>query len=1072
MVNYQYLKGNVKAIITYLEHLQKETSQGNLIGYYEGQNDNSQWFGNAAEKLGLSGNVDAEDFAKILTGEFEGIDRMKNATRHGVDITFSAPKSVSLVGLAGNDEQIAADHREAVKAALKYLESEMMTTRTGKNGVNREYTGNLVAAMYQHEDSRPIDGIADPQLHDHCIIANLTQTEEGTWRTIDIDFGKNNEKLYLLDTIYKRELESRLRERGYNTYATEDGFEIMGVEREQIEKFSRRYQAINEELERRGLSRDTATAEQREDAAMAVRETKNQISQSSQREEWEQRAYESGLDLENIVQRGQEQFNALSSEEKELLQPLSLDKAIEFAVEHHFERSEYVSEEQVIKTIIEKSSEVDMEAVKQGIANHPELLMQVEDRDGKPAYISTKTLEQEGEIIGFMQSTKKTFKPFMTPEKAKTYVDNLNEELKKKGIEAGRPIEQCGFKKGQKDTLEFLLTNTDKVLGIVGAAGVGKTFSAEYAVKIAQENGYEVIGLGPSAVASAGLADAGTDRNVTLKEFLLTDSKKKVEGPRMIILDEAGMASTNDMHQLIKTLRPNDKLVLQGDPKQILAVEAGTPFEMLQEYGMEYSVMDEIVRQKSAQQRSIGEDFAKGKGLEAVKKLDKYIEEIELPEEIKGKPGRPKKGEERVTKDKVDKIAVKNAVLTERAIQQFFDVRDDQETLILCSTNAVREMINDSMREKLIDNGELSHRSAELQQLRKTDFTRAEKKEARNYQPGMTVYHKNKPKVIAKVDLVRHTLITTDGEEIKPSTFNDAVRSYKPQDFEVRVGDTVMFKENDKNIEITEGPDAAEPGEKPNTLKNGYKAKVKEIRDGQIFFDNGVVLPEGSNIPIEYGYAQTAHSAQGRTVPRAIVVGEHSKVATANLGYVSVTRQKDDLFIITDNKDKLLERWSKEAEKKSVAIAIKNEKQKLLEEQLNSKQEKEPVVEVTEQGKVDKVVAHDAVLYSTVMEGRVDGDISTTRMEPENLLGEPNIHINDVRAIEAAREKRLKQTPVQRFMEYVKQYEKFLKYFKLDQNERTNVEEISVEQWCDSQSQTLDEIKRNEQEFNSISLTD
>ena len=159
------------------------------------------WHGQLAERWGLVGEVREEQFQRLaegqhpITGEqlvrHQTARETKNARgetvttmehRAGWDATFSAPKSVSITALVGGDERVREAHRESVRVALDELEPYVQA-RLGGNR-RPETTGNAVAALFEHDSARPVNGYAAPQLHTHAVIFNLTETADGTVRPL------------------------------------------------------------------------------------------------------------------------------------------------------------------------------------------------------------------------------------------------------------------------------------------------------------------------------------------------------------------------------------------------------------------------------------------------------------------------------------------------------------------------------------------------------------------------------------------------------------------------------------------------------------------------------------------------------------------------------------------------------------------------------------------------------------------------------------------------------------------------------------------------------------------------
>ena len=221
----------------------------------------SAWAGKGADALGLTGPVDPDVFRAVLEGKVpDGSGRElgrrdrdgKLLHRPGRDVTLSAPKSVSLVGLVGGDVRVVDVHDRAVEATLVWIEGNAAETRvkdpaTGRMG--REGGQKMVAATFRHDTSRNLD----PQLHTHVVIANMVQGEDGKWRSMA------NEKLYeskmLIGAIYRSELARGLGRLGYGIEKTHaDGrFEIAGVSREAIDAFSTRRAEIEAGMAERGM---------------------------------------------------------------------------------------------------------------------------------------------------------------------------------------------------------------------------------------------------------------------------------------------------------------------------------------------------------------------------------------------------------------------------------------------------------------------------------------------------------------------------------------------------------------------------------------------------------------------------------------------------------------------------------------------------------------------------------------------------------------------------------------------------------------------------------------------------
>jgi conjugative relaxase-like TrwC/TraI family protein len=191
-------------------------------GYYSQQGQiHGEWHGRLAGEWGLKGEVSEEQFQRLANGQHpesgeqlvrhresleyqngngETVKTMEH--RAGWDATFSAPKSVSLTALVGGDERVREAHRESITVALDELERFVQARMGGNNPV--ETTGKWVAAKFEHDSARPVDGYAAPQLHSHVVFFNVTETETGKAHAIQPQELYKSQKF--ATAIYQAEL--------------------------------------------------------------------------------------------------------------------------------------------------------------------------------------------------------------------------------------------------------------------------------------------------------------------------------------------------------------------------------------------------------------------------------------------------------------------------------------------------------------------------------------------------------------------------------------------------------------------------------------------------------------------------------------------------------------------------------------------------------------------------------------------------------------------------------------------------------------------------------------------------
>ncbi len=901
MISIKNLKGGkgggAGAVANYCAHelvLHKEAHTGAeyTTGYYRDGSTPSAWHGAGAAALGLSGRVDRDDLVRVLEGHLpDGSDLTQrgNVTnrRLGVDLTISAPKSASLQALAGGDERILAAHDRAVRKALDLVEHEVLTARRGKGGITHEATGSLVAATYRHEDSRPVDGHVDPQLHTHCILANATRRADGTWSAMDLQFGEHRVLMHLADAHYKNELARALQEMGYKLRRTGDGFELGHISDEQIARFSQRREQIDAALESRGLTRDTSDATDRVLANLATREDKTQDDQSGQRWGWRREAREAGIVLDRPAAGDAVPYPDLSHE------------AVKSGTCHVAER-ETVFRRDVLRLEALKAGmgDTSLAGVDRAIEAKAGGLLDA----GANKFTTRDALHREQEILQHARAGQGQVPALMTQAEARDYISE-------------RELAQgFAYSDGQRAALMLGLTNSDRVTGVVGAAGAGKTTSMKGLVKGVHGRGLEVIGIAPSAKARNELESAGAETNRTLASFLAREQEYTED--RLVILDEAGMVSAKDMNALMRKLdQEGGRLVLVGDPRQLKAVEAGQPFAQLIETGaMAYATIDEIQRQVDPDLRAIAQAFARGDASSATRKAMDYTVAVRIEAQDPAKPTVP---ERRLGLARATAEAYLSLSAEERA-----------STLVLSGTNTVRQQTNAQIREGLQERGEVSRDEIQIQALDKAGLTREKAARAESYRVGMVV------RLEAGTGRERHTtdyrVDRIDGNQVvlhdaagREKSWNPAKERaagvYALRNLTLAAGDQIIFKENQ--------------GRSDDRIVNGQTATIKRVERAQdggasisARLDDGreVTLDPKQHPSIDYGWCRTVHASQGATVDHVIVAGEASRVATAETAYVACSRERESLRIVTDNPQRLQKAWETRAEKQHALTAARD----------------------------------------------------------------------------------------------------------------------------------------------------
>ena len=432
----------------------------------------SAWVGKGAEALGLSGPVDPDTFQAILEGKVPdgphlGKRGKDGEIKHcpGRDVTMSAPKSVSLLALIGGDERIVAAHDRAVNTTLGWIEENAILTRM-QDGTTEAmvHTGDhkTVAATFRHDTSRNLD----PQLHTHCVIANMVQGADNRWRTMVNDGLYRQQKA--ISAIYRAELAEGLGRLGYELGRTHaDGrFEIAGVPREVIEAFSTRRAEIEAAMKDRGFDDPSDNKSLADRAALMTRAAKLDVDKGALRQVWERQAQSLGFSLLAIMDKAAEREPETSTwapAGREALvagEEYFVTGAVDWAVEHLSERQAVFSHADLLAATL--SQEPGSATVREA-----ECAIEVLERDGKlhgaigpehgRHWATEAAVAREWETVERMREGK-----------------NAGERLMRRWVAAAK-LHRGRLNEGQKAAVKLLLSSTDRVVGVQGYAGTGKT---------------------------------------------------------------------------------------------------------------------------------------------------------------------------------------------------------------------------------------------------------------------------------------------------------------------------------------------------------------------------------------------------------------------------------------------------------------------------------------------------------------------------------------------------------------------------------------------------------------------
>ncbi len=837
----------------------------------------SHWHGTGASNLGLVGPVNAHTFEQVLEGNLPNGTKLgrviKGERVHapGTDLTFSAPKSVSILALVDDRKALIEAHQKAVSAALDWIEKEVVTSRIFDKAERQQVktaTGNLVAALFLHDTSRALD----PQLHTHAVIANASQGPDGKWRSIqEMPLFQNK---MLIGQMYRNELAANLAELGYAVEKSgKNGeFEITGVDKSIREMFSKRSIEVREAASLFG----TSSPADLDRAALMTRASKQHVDREKLLSNWQQQMAEKDLSLRSLPSPG-----------KSLKPAKAADEVLKQAMSHISERNAAFLPKDLLK-----------EAMRLSIGSHrygeleQAMNVMLERGDlakgeiGNQHYLTTPAmLELERSTLEKMEEGKGASKPIVLPHHVDRYLQDKT------------------LTKGQQAALHTSIETLDRTIGIQGFAGAGKTTLLKEVKALSEMAGREVIGYAPSGLAADNLQSESGIPSTTLQTLLtkfkgltagrtMSDNAYKVErerwSNRVVVVDEASFASSKQMNDLLHIA--NDlqfgRLILVGDYKQLDGVNAGKPFYQLQSGGMTTEHMPENMRQQRDQHREAVEAIKDGDVATAIKHLSGDIQETSWDN------------------------------LTRETAQAWLDLPDSDRdhALIIAPTHSHRRAITDYARGQLVKEGSLGEKAVEHPILRPVNLTTEERTLASSYQAGQIVqFTKNYKSIgieagdylaVEKVNDRSGTVMLEKGGDIiawHPSRLaartDGATALYDQDRIDLRQNDLIRFTRSDKDRD----------------LFNSQTATILSVNERDVSFQmkdgRKITLPRNDPAMqhIDFGLAATIHAAQGQTVDHVIALADSRSAFSANqkMFYVTISRSRHGVTLFTDDADRL-----------------------------------------------------------------------------------------------------------------------------------------------------------------------
>jgi ATP-dependent exoDNAse (exonuclease V) alpha subunit len=722
-------------------------------------------------------------------------------------------------------------------------------------------TGKWAVATFEHDSSRPVDGYAAPNLHTHCLIFNISTTEEGAHAIQPHELFRTQR---FGTAIYRAELAMRLRELGYEIERGEHcSPEIKGYSKDFVEASSPR----RAQIKRYEAEHNVFGAEAREIAAHSTREKKQQLSRDEVLAQHQTMAVKYGNQPLQVIAQANQHGHAsqLATTDAE-----AVAKSVRSAIDRNMERDAVVDERAILA-----------DALRHGMGS-------VRTSEVEAAF---STAVQRGSLIEVSMRNASAAHSYTTPEMKGLEADVLhrwNENRNKYEATAPQEVQiaviqaHSRLNESQQNAVRQILNNRDPVVGLEGPAGTGKTTALRAICDAAKEAGYQVEGLAPTSRAALNLRDAGIETKTIARH--LTERRSPESSPqRIYIVDEASMISTRQMGDFLTSIREVDRVLLVGDCRQHESVDAGRIFAQLKEAGMQTAQLTEIIRQQDASLKAAVQQLYAGDVPGAIRNLaaQKRVHEYRSPAE----------GIRDIARAYIEKTG---------------------STLIVCPDNASRLEIAKSIHTQMQELGMVNREEQAITVLvPRQDLTSEDRRWAQNFEPGDVLRYTrgNKTIDVAARELVHVQAVNEKENLITVQRQNGELVTYDPRSI---YGVTAFreaertFAEGDR-VQFT----SLYHAQKVANRELGTIAALDESGNLQLQMDSGRTIEFNvrQHPSLDYGYAVTSYSSQGETTDNVLIYLDsehaHKGLINSRMAYVSVSRARFDAQIFTNDAESL-----------------------------------------------------------------------------------------------------------------------------------------------------------------------
>ena len=886
-----------------------------------------QWLGKGAETLGLRGVIEASQFEAVLKGMLPDGSRVgsdNRAHRAGTDLTFSMPKSWSILALVGGDRRILDAYGAAVRETLAWAEKNLAETRMEVRGKERVVaTRNLVIGLFQHDTNRN----QEPNAHFHAVVANVTQGPDGKWRAL------RNDKIWEHNTLLNAMTMARFRlaveKLGYQVgeFGKHGNFEAVGVPKPVRDAFSSRRAEILDRLstmEGKGLAarnaanlmtradkgpvadRQALVNQWREAAAQLGFDPRLVIAQANARAATDIGSVSGiGNSVRSIGQRarllaatfaerlGLRQGDPLVPRDMGRRTPeqIAAVHAVASAIRHLGEREAAFSRTEIYRSALGFALPTTLADIEHRV---DQLLRQGYLQKGKGAdrhLVTTRhAIGLEQRIIAAVETGRGHGAAVVEADVAGERLQALSQ------LKYGLTLNP-----GQEGAGRLLLASHNRIVAIQGVAGAGKSTVLKPVADILREEGRSVLGLAVQNTLVQMLERDTGIPSMTVARFLrqhqgllegadqtrLAEARASLRGTT-VLLDEASMVGNADKEKLVRlaNLLQLDRFASIGDRKQLGAVDAGKPFDVMQKAGVETATMNTNLRARDKALRDAQYAAQGGNIDEALRHLGPHV------------------------------VASGNTASVDAAAAWLsLSPAEREVTAIYASGRNLRGQVNEAVQIGLKANGELGPGSLRLNVLSRVNLTREEMRYARSYAAGM-VLEVDRRQRGQGLQRGRYEVIATDPSrervmlqnergkrfefrpgQMRPQGEQDPLRLFEVRPLEIHDSDRIRWTATDHKRGLLNADQARIVAVDPKGVT------VKTSLGAEHLLGLGDPMLER----LDLAYALNAHMAQGLTSDRGIAVmdSRERNLANQQTFLVTITRLRDGLILFVDNAGKL-----------------------------------------------------------------------------------------------------------------------------------------------------------------------